>query len=159
MSLVVKVEGNTAIYSLLTSVLNLDTKDVAYVTITIIESIAATNFDIIVYDIRTNVVLKHMSRPGGTYQLDLPSFNSVIVVINPAQGFNWLPSTPYTVGDLVMSTSFGGYFQRIVDAYSGTTEPIWSTGLVEDGYIPDCWQYVSELSNAQVLGPIIPTRL
>lgn len=131
-------------------------------SVTLNESIAATDFIVRVSDLATGELLNQQTIQAGNTGVDANTDQPVCMTILPIQGKVWKKSEPYVVNDLVFPTNpttTPYYYKRINAGTSGTTEPAWITTAGQqcnDGAVNNAWECVSRLTQPITHSPLIP---
>jgi hypothetical protein len=130
-----------------------------YISGTLSESLAATDFKARVYQLSDGALVSDTTVTSSPYTLELQTLEPVLVTMLPDYGTQWAASTAYALNDKVFPTDPATspyYYECTTAGTSDASEPTWPTsGTVNDGTA--VWTYVEQMVQPITHGPLIPS--
>jgi hypothetical protein len=130
-----------------------------YISGTLTESLAATDFKARVYQLSDGALVSDTTVTSSPYTLELQTLEPVLVTMLPDYGTQWAASTAYALNDKVFPTDPATspyYYECTTAGTSDASEPTWPTsGTVNDGTA--VWTYVEQMVQPITHGPLIPS--
>ena len=133
------------------------------ITGTLVETLAATNWNAYAYDLGTGDLTAQAETSGTEFVIEMPDHEGIphFVTVVPEQGEKWIAGAFRNIGDKVFPTNPSEtpyYYQCVTTGSSSGSEPFWGTGVgsntTDGGAV---WENVERLIQPITHSPLFPS--